>query len=200
MFDLDIMYSNTIENFTPPAWWRPFREFERKDSYFWHSFKFLHRLTPRPHVSVFAWKRRFFPSVWPRVFGGNGHRKHIFSKTLSRVKILENPGHSFTCGRTKTEFFQYNDVVNTSFTTNITHALWGMLSYFYCSASSYARAKTIRIRATYGRVLFWKTEGKNLRTKVFGYVWPRLKMTFSQIFVGAHHLSYREAICRMCGV
>ena len=51
---------------------------------------------------------------------------------------------------------------NTSFTTIITRALWGMFSYFHCLAFSYGRAKTIRIRYVWTR-LFLKTEGKYLR-------------------------------------
>ena len=47
---------------------------------------------------------------------------------------------------------------------------------------------------------FAKTEEKISVSKVAGCVWPRLKMMFSGIFVAAHHLTYREAICRMCGV
>ena len=51
---------------------------------------------------------------------------------------------------------------NTSCTTIITHALWGIFSYFHCLAFSYGRAKTIRIRYVWTR-LFLKTEGKYLR-------------------------------------
>ena len=49
-----------------------------------------------------------------------------------------------------------------SFTTRITHALWGILSYSHCLAFSYGRAKTIRLRYEWTPV-FFKTEGKNLR-------------------------------------
>lgn len=38
-------------------------------------------------------------------------KSHLL-KTLSRVKIFENASHSFTCGRTKTEVFEYNDVIH----------------------------------------------------------------------------------------
>ena len=62
----------------------------------------------------------------PHAFGENGHRKRIFSKTLSTVKIFENAGQSFTCGRMKTEVFEYDDVIHT---TSIMHTLWGVLSY-----------------------------------------------------------------------
>ena len=78
-------------------------------------------------------KRRFFSSVacHPHVSGENGHRKPVFSKTLSRVEIFENAGFSTTCRRTKTEVFQYGDVIHHNTTTSITHALWGLLWYFH---------------------------------------------------------------------
>ena len=60
---------------------------------------------PRPHVSVFVWKRRFFSS-------GLAYRKCIFLKSLSRVQIFENTGFSFTCGWTKTQVFEYDDVIH----------------------------------------------------------------------------------------
>ena len=41
------------------------------------------------------------------VLGKNSHRNCIFSKTLSKVKIFQNAGFSSTCGRTKTELFEY---------------------------------------------------------------------------------------------
>ena len=51
----------------------------------------------------------FFCPVWPTIHTypvKNGHRKRIFSKTLSRLEIFENAGFSFTCGRTKMEVFE----------------------------------------------------------------------------------------------
>ena len=48
----------------------------------------------------------------PHLSGENGHRKRTFSKTLSRAEIFENAGLSFTCGRTKTEVFEYDDVIH----------------------------------------------------------------------------------------
>ena len=48
----------------------------------------------------------------PHLSGENGHRKRIFSKTLSTVKIFENAGYSFACGQTKTEVFKYDDVIH----------------------------------------------------------------------------------------
>ena len=70
---------------------------------------------PRPLVlSVFVGKRRVFSPVWPtvHVFGENGHLKRIISKAVSRVKLFENAGHLFTCGRTKTEVSEYDDVIH----------------------------------------------------------------------------------------
>ena len=57
---------------------------------------------------------------------------------------------------------------NTLFITTITHALWGMLSYFHCLAFS----ETIwRIRCVLTRI-FLKTEGKKYPfSKTSGYVW-----------------------------
>ena len=48
----------------------------------------------------------------PHVSSENSHRKHIFSKTLSRVGFLKNAGFSFTCGQTKMEVFKYVDVIH----------------------------------------------------------------------------------------
>ena len=66
------------------------------------------------HVSVFVWKRIFFSPVLPTVHmypvktvTENGS----FQKTLSRVEIFENASFSFTRGRTKTEVFEYDDVM-----------------------------------------------------------------------------------------
>jgi len=72
---------------------------------------------PLPHVSVFIWKLRFFfftsLDYRQHVAGENGHWKRIFSKkTLSRVETSEKAGFSFTCGRTKTEVFEYDDVIH----------------------------------------------------------------------------------------
>ena len=44
---------------------------------------------------------RFNLPSGPHVSAENGHRKLIFSQTLSRVEIFENAGFSFSCGLTK---------------------------------------------------------------------------------------------------
>ena len=70
---------------------------------------------PSTRLSVFVWKRIFFPPISPTVHLYSVKtitESRIFSKTLSRVKILENAGHSFTCGRTKTQVFEYDDVMH----------------------------------------------------------------------------------------
>ena len=52
---------------------------------------------PRPHIADFVWKRRFsFLLFGLPPTRENGHRKRIFSKTLSIVKIFEMP---FCCTR-----------------------------------------------------------------------------------------------------
>ena len=66
----------------------------------------------RPHPSTrvgFCLKTDILPpglAHRPHLSGENGHRKRIFSKTVSRVEIFENADFSFTCGRTKTEVFE----------------------------------------------------------------------------------------------
>ena len=47
----------------------------------------------------------------PRVPGGNGYRKYIFKK-LSREEIFENSALSFSCEQTKTDVFEYGDLIN----------------------------------------------------------------------------------------
>ena len=63
----------------------------------------------------FCWEAEGFFSCLAyrsQVFGENGHQKRIISKTVSRVKLFENAGHLFTCGRTKTEVSEYDDVIH----------------------------------------------------------------------------------------
>ena len=67
------------------------------------------------HTSIrFCLKMHFFPPISPTVHLYSVKtiiELRIFAKTLSRVKIFENAGHSFTCGRT-TEVFEYDDVMH----------------------------------------------------------------------------------------
>ena len=48
----------------------------------------------------------------PHVSGENDHQKRIFSKMLSRVETFENACFLFTCGRTKTKVFEFDDVIH----------------------------------------------------------------------------------------
>ena len=146
MFDLG---SNTIQYLTPPAWRRPFSEFE---FYFWHSFKFLHRLTPRPHVSVFVWKRRFFLLMG-----------HTFSVTENASFQKRSPEWRFL----KTLATRSRvDGRKQRFSNTMMCWLWihHLLLAFrmLCSAFSYGRTKTIRIRHVW-TCIFLQNGGKNLR-------------------------------------
>ena len=73
----------------------------------------------------------------------------IFSKTSSRLKIFENTGFSFTCGRTKTEVFENDDVIH--------HLLPALL--FHCLTFSMDGRKRFEY-ATCERVYFWKRSKK----------------------------------------
>ena len=150
MFDLG---SNTIQYLTPPAWWRPFSELERKDFYFWHSFKFLHRLTPRPHVSVFVWKRRFFFQVGHTYSVETVTENASFQKRSPEWKFLKTLAtRSRVDGRKR------------SFSNTMMHWIHHLLLAFriLCSAFSYGRTKTIRIRYVC-TCIFLQNGGKNLR-------------------------------------
>ena len=69
---------------------------------------------------------------------------------------------------------------NTSFTTIITHTLWGMLSYFHCSAFSHGRAKTIRIRYVWTRFFGKRREKKSSFSNKNVYVWTWPKFTWER--------------------
>ena len=62
---------------------------------------------------------------------------------------------------------------HSSLTTIITHALWGILSYFQCLPFTYGRAKTIRIRYVW-MLFFLKWEGK---ISAFKNIWIRVDGT-----------------------
>ena len=59
---------------------------------------------------------------------------------------------------------------HTSFTTSITHALWGMLSYFHCFCFGMGGRKRFEYAAC-GCVFFWKGTEKSPFSKISGYVW-----------------------------
>ena len=69
------------------------------------------------------------------------------------MKIFENAGHSFTCGRMKAEVFD-DDNVYTSFPTSITHALC-LFSVFVWTGKN--NSNTLRVDAYF----FFENGGKN---------------------------------------
>ena len=135
-------------------------------------------LRPCPHVSVLV----FFPSLAyrPHLSGNNGHRKRIFSKALFSVEILEKAGFSFTCGRTKTEVFQYDDVIHYILLA------WRMLRkgcypLSFVLALSCGWPKTIRIRSVWtGSFFSWKREKRYPFSKKSGCVrtGPKIQIFF----------------------
>ena len=72
------------------------------------------RVKTPPHVSFLFKNGDFFPCVLaysPHVSGENGNRKRMLPN-LSSVEIFENACLSFSCGQTKTEVFEYDDVIH----------------------------------------------------------------------------------------
>ena len=57
-------------------------------------------------------------------------KTHLFKNTL-QSRVFENAGFSFTCGQTKMEVFKYVDVIQHIYTSSMTHAPKGMVSYFH---------------------------------------------------------------------
>ena len=105
-------------------------------------------------MSFLSWKRKFFftdtasvHTYMMKTINENG----TFRKRCFHVYVWTDENVGFRIRW-----------CNTSFTTTVTHALWGMLSYFHSLAFSYGQAKTIRIRFVWTRP-FLKTEGKYLR-------------------------------------
>ena len=71
-------------------------------------------LRPLPHVSVFVQKQSFFSPVWPTVhtYPVTTVTENACFQTLSSVEIFANACLSFSCRRTKTEVFEYDDVIH----------------------------------------------------------------------------------------
>ena len=85
------------------------------------TFSIKREFRPRPYISVFVWKLRFFSPVWPTV--------HIYSvKTINLFLKKRRP--LVYARKDENGGFRIR-WCNTSFTTSITHVLWGMLSYFH---------------------------------------------------------------------
>ena len=101
----------------------------------------------------------------PHVSGKNGYRKRIFPETISRVEIFENAGFSFTCGRTKMEIFEYDDVIH-----HIVRELRMLRKgcYRISIVLALSRFETIRIRYVRARI-FFEDVYKNIRIRVQGH-------------------------------
>ena len=70
------------------------------------------KLWSRPHVSFWL-KKDFFPSSLAcrlHVSGKNGHRKRVFSRTLSKGEIFDDAVMLYSCGWMETEVHENDDV------------------------------------------------------------------------------------------
>ena len=114
----------------------------------------------------------FFP-YWPTV---HTYQVKMVTENKSIQKLFhsedffENAGPLVYVSMDENECFSIR-WCNTSFTTSITHALWGMLSYFQCLAFSYGQAKTIRIRHLWTRIFLENGGEKISFSKISGYLW-----------------------------
>ena len=97
-------------------------------------------------------------------------KTHLFKNFLHSEDFFENAGPLVYVSMDENEGFPIR-WCNTSFTTSITHALWGMLSYFQCLAFSYGQAKTIRIRHVWTRIFLENGGEKISFSKISGYLW-----------------------------
>ena len=131
---------------------------------------------PSTRIIRFCWETEgFFSGLAYRshVFGENGHLKRIISKTVSRVKLFENAGHLFTCGRTKTEVSEYDDVIP-------------LFSVFVWTAEN--DSNTLLVEA-----YFLENGGKTLRFQKYpDTFWGGLKLLNLQIFEKLIHNTYKE--------
>ena len=153
-------------------------------------FEILHRLTPRPHVTVFVWKRRFFLQIGHTYSVETVTENASFQKRSPEWRFLKTLATRLRVDRRKR-----------SFSNTMMHWIHHLLLTFRSSVQRFRMDGRKRFEyATCGRVFFCKTEEKISVSKVSGCVSPRLKMVFSEIFVEAHYLTYREATCGMCGV
>ena len=99
----------------------------------------------RENVDLF---RRF---VLPKCIFLNRSPEYRFLKTLASRLRVDGRKRRFS-----------NTMMQYIILQSITHALWGMLSYFHYLAFSHGRPKTIRIRYVWTRI-FLKTEEKEGR-------------------------------------
>ena len=125
-----------------------------------NAWKTAGKLWSRPHVS-FCLKKDFFPSSLAcrlHVSGKNGHRKRVFSRTLSKVEIFDDAVLLYSCGWMETEVHEKR------WRHGDGYQLMRMFSSKLVPVSiaiafSFGRAKTIQERNVWTRIFFFlKTE------------------------------------------
>ena len=130
-------------------------------------------LKSRPHVCrYFFTRRRTLFSVLtfrPHVNGVLGYQRHIFRKSVCRVEFFKNAGLSlfFVDGR-KRRFWNTMTSYIIQRMSCKRHYRISIVLAFSCS-----RAKTIRIRYVWSRILFLTRNKKFPFTKISGYVWTK---------------------------
>ena len=160
--------------YIPAKTWQTWRRMTEDITFSLH----IGTLRPRPHISVFIWKKQFFLYGYgfhPHVSYETDQWKRNFSKTLSRVELFENAIFACTWRQTQTELFenaevtlsvpshsaQYKKLIQDG-GRGVKHAQSGKLSfsnrfivYVWTGEND---AKTLRVDAD-----FLKTEKKKLR-------------------------------------
>ena len=123
-----------------------------------NAWKTAGKLWSRPHVS-FCLKKDFFSSSLAcrlHVSGKNGHRKRLFSRTLSKVEIFDDAVLLYSCGWMETEVHEKR------WRHGDGYQLMRMFSSKLVPVSiaiafSFGRAKTIQERNVWTRIFFfWK--------------------------------------------
>ena len=131
---------------------------------------------PSTRIIRFCWETEGFLTglaYRSHVFDENGHQKRIISKTVSRVKIFENAGHSLTCGGTKTEVSEYDDVIH-----HLPLAKRMLYEGYYRTFVVYRFRVDGGKRFEYvtcGGVFFGKRRKKSSFSKISRYVWREPK-------------------------
>ena len=104
------------------------------------------------------------PSHLPPLEKKKKRKKKRFPKMVARVSFFENASLSFSCERTKTKVFEYDDVIH-----HTAHAPWGMLSYFHLFSPLVWTGERDSGQTCYVWTrIFLKTRGKFLRVEKYG--------------------------------
>ena len=121
----------------------------------------------------------------PHVFGENGHRKRTFSKTLaSRLRVD---------GRTD-GIRGFRVRCHTSYTTSITHVLWGCYRYFHhFSVFMWTGENDSNTQSVDAYFFFFLENGgkKSPFSNISGYVWTQPVITRAlNILITTNLMSY----------